>query len=71
MVVRPVDKRQVESIRVTYDRIQRCSDATTDKLWPTSVQSHKRLNISSVSNSSRDNTHVRVYTERSTSSVVI
>ena len=69
VVVRPVDKPQAEPIRVAYDRIQRCSDTIPDKFWPTSVRNRKRLHISSVPNSSRDNTHEGVDTGRSMSSV--
>ena len=71
MVVQSVDKPKAEPIRVAYDTIQRCSDAIHDKFWPTSVHSRKTLNISSVPNSSRDNTHGGVDTDRSTSSVTM
>ena len=58
-------------IRVAYDRIQQCSDEIPDKFWPTSVQNGKRLNISSVPSSSRDNIHGGVDTERSISGVTM
>ena len=69
VVVQSVNKPQAEPIRVAYDRIQRCSDAIPDKFWPTSVRNRKRLYISSVPNSSRDNTRGGVDTNRSMSSV--
>ena len=38
MAVRPVDRPQVDPIRVAYNSIRHCADSIPDVFWPTRVR---------------------------------